>query len=758
MSGTRPEEASPAEAWLPRRALVVGLARSGLAAAAALARRGVQVVAADRSPDVDAGRLGGLGVELRLGTEEEALLEGVELVVKSPGVPARVAARRRRARARHPGLERGRARLPAAARGLAARSASPARTGRRRRPSCSARSSAPPAGPSRSPATSAARSPTSPSSRRRTRRSSASSRASSSRTSTRSPATSPSCSTSSPTTSTATAPSRRTATRSCASSSAHARRSCRAASGSTESSSLPTTRCPRSRSIPGRHNRENAAAATAAARAAGVPDDAIAEALRTFPGVPHRLELVRELRRRPLGQRLEGDEHRRRAPRRRGLRRAAPPHPRRLAQGRGLRAVRARPPGRTSARSTSSEPRATSSPPHSTPPGASTSAPATSRQPSRSPLPTPSPATSSFSRRLPRATTSSRTSRSAATRSAASSRSSRESEEVPVRVEPARARHGRARPLRARHGVQRDLGVRRARERQPARLRREAGDLRARSGVALLVVVSRLPLRTHPPARADRSSSPRLVLCLGVLAIGARVNGARRWIDVGPLVFQPSELAKLAIVVWTAAYLVAAAAATHAEGARAAARDPRRSSSPASCSSSRTSAPRSRSSSWSARSCSSPGTRMTPARDGVRDRLRARCDRRVVVAVPARPAAHLPRSVEGPDRQRPPERAGADQPRLGRRLRPRARPGHPQDPLPARGAHRHDLRRHRRGARARRRRARPRWPIACFAYAGLRLAHRAARIRSESGSRRASRRSSAGRRRSTSPPSSGSRR
>jgi UDP-N-acetylmuramoylalanine--D-glutamate ligase len=46
--------------------------------------------------------------------------------------------------------------------------------------------------------------------------------------------------------------------------------------------------------IPGRHNRENAAAATAAARALGTDDDAIAEALRTFPGVAHRLELVRE--------------------------------------------------------------------------------------------------------------------------------------------------------------------------------------------------------------------------------------------------------------------------------------------------------------------------------------------------------------------------------------------------------------------------------------------------------------------------------
>jgi UDP-N-acetylmuramoylalanine--D-glutamate ligase len=45
----------------------------------------------------------------------------------------------------------------------------------------------------------------------------------------------------------------------------------------------------------GPHNRENAAAATAAARAAGIPDQAIAEALRTFKGVAHRLELVREV-------------------------------------------------------------------------------------------------------------------------------------------------------------------------------------------------------------------------------------------------------------------------------------------------------------------------------------------------------------------------------------------------------------------------------------------------------------------------------
>jgi UDP-N-acetylmuramoylalanine--D-glutamate ligase len=82
VSGTGPEAT-----WRPARALVVGLARSGRAAAAALAERGVEVVAADRSPDADPGRLADLGVELRLGSEDESVIEGVDLLVKSPGVP-----------------------------------------------------------------------------------------------------------------------------------------------------------------------------------------------------------------------------------------------------------------------------------------------------------------------------------------------------------------------------------------------------------------------------------------------------------------------------------------------------------------------------------------------------------------------------------------------------------------------------------------------------------------------------------------------
>lgn len=73
---------------LPARALVLGLAVTGEAAALALAARGVDVVVVDRSPDARPGRLAGTGVELRLGTEDPAVVEGVDVVVKSPGVPA----------------------------------------------------------------------------------------------------------------------------------------------------------------------------------------------------------------------------------------------------------------------------------------------------------------------------------------------------------------------------------------------------------------------------------------------------------------------------------------------------------------------------------------------------------------------------------------------------------------------------------------------------------------------------------------------
>jgi UDP-N-acetylmuramoylalanine--D-glutamate ligase len=67
--------------------LVLGLARSGRAAALALAARGDRVVAVDRSPDADVGRLAEAGVEIHLGSEQPMRLEGVDVLIKSPGVP-----------------------------------------------------------------------------------------------------------------------------------------------------------------------------------------------------------------------------------------------------------------------------------------------------------------------------------------------------------------------------------------------------------------------------------------------------------------------------------------------------------------------------------------------------------------------------------------------------------------------------------------------------------------------------------------------
>jgi UDP-N-acetylmuramoylalanine--D-glutamate ligase len=69
------------------KALVLGLARSGQAAALALAGRGERVVGVDRSTDVATGRLEAAGVEVHLGTEEASLLKGMDVLIKSPGVP-----------------------------------------------------------------------------------------------------------------------------------------------------------------------------------------------------------------------------------------------------------------------------------------------------------------------------------------------------------------------------------------------------------------------------------------------------------------------------------------------------------------------------------------------------------------------------------------------------------------------------------------------------------------------------------------------
>jgi cell division protein FtsW len=73
-------------------------------------------------------------------------------------------------------------------------------------------------------------------------------------------------------------------------------------------------------------------------------------------------------------------------------------------------------------------------------------------------------------------------------------------------------------------------------------------------GVALLVFAARTDFR-RLRALAPPLIIGSLVMCAAVLVVGQRINGARRWIAFGPAAFQPSELAKLALVIWCAAYL-----------------------------------------------------------------------------------------------------------------------------------------------------------------------------------------------------------
>jgi cell division protein FtsW len=73
-------------------------------------------------------------------------------------------------------------------------------------------------------------------------------------------------------------------------------------------------------------------------------------------------------------------------------------------------------------------------------------------------------------------------------------------------------------------------------------------------GLCLLAVAARVNFRVWrklaPPLLVGT-----LVLCVLVLVVGTEVNGAKRWLSLGPAVFQPSELAKIALAVWVSAHL-----------------------------------------------------------------------------------------------------------------------------------------------------------------------------------------------------------
>ena len=284
-----------------RRVLVVGLARSGKAAAEVLAARGAKVVGFDREEDLDAGRLRELGVEVVLGREEETLLQGIDLVVKSPGVPGEtllVQGAREREIPVWSEIELGARLLPNKILGVTGTNGKTTTSELLGAVFRAARRPVEVAGNVGRPLTSLVGS-TSPDAwivcelssfqledvetltprigvllnlepdhldRHGTFDAYADLKL-------------------------------RIFERQSAEDVAVIPRGFGDVPGTGRRSEFAADdELPAEPRIPGPHNRENAAAATAAARAAGIEDEAIADALRTFEGVPHRIELVRELR------------------------------------------------------------------------------------------------------------------------------------------------------------------------------------------------------------------------------------------------------------------------------------------------------------------------------------------------------------------------------------------------------------------------------------------------------------------------------
>jgi cell division protein FtsW len=76
-------------------------------------------------------------------------------------------------------------------------------------------------------------------------------------------------------------------------------------------------------------------------------------------------------------------------------------------------------------------------------------------------------------------------------------------------------------------------------------------------GIASAAVVMRLPLR-HLEQMSTVLLFAAMALAVAVLVpgLGREVNGSMRWIGLGPITVQASEVAKLAVAIYLAAYLV----------------------------------------------------------------------------------------------------------------------------------------------------------------------------------------------------------
>ena len=130
---------------------------------------------------------------------------------------------------------------------------------------------------------------------------------------------------------------------------------------------------------------------------------------------------------------------------------------------------------------------------------------------------------------------------------------------LPRRVDgllPAARHDALPRGLRARHGALVVVGRVVPRRRRLLRAGDPAGRSSRVSASRSMLLASRMPERFWMRDRAGRCSSSSCALQLLVVAtpLGIEVGGNTNWLAIGPVQFQPSELIKVALVIWLGAH------------------------------------------------------------------------------------------------------------------------------------------------------------------------------------------------------------
>lgn len=76
----------------------------------------------------------------------------------------------------------------------------------------------------------------------------------------------------------------------------------------------------------------------------------------------------------------------------------------------------------------------------------------------------------------------------------------------------------------------------------------------AAAGICVMLIASRIPMRVYRKCALPLLLASAASLA-AVLAVGTVVNGARRWINLGFTTFQPSEITKIAIILYFSALI-----------------------------------------------------------------------------------------------------------------------------------------------------------------------------------------------------------